>query len=64
MMFPQFHSCSCDVISPLFAYQDDGLHITSWNANILRTTSDIEKPVNDILSYFVRSYIWDQHVFV
>ena len=46
MIFPQFHSCSCDVISPSFAYQDAGLYITSFstlNANILRTRSDIEE---------------------
>ena len=44
--FLSFHSCSCDVISPSFAYQDGALHITSFltlNANILRTTSDIKK---------------------
>ena len=41
-----FHSCSFDVISPSFAYQDGGLHTTSFstlNANILRTRGDIEK---------------------
>ena len=61
----EFHSCSCDVISPSFAYQDGGLYIASFltlNANILRTTSDIKKKVNSVLSYFVRSYVWDQHV--
>ena len=46
MTVPQFHSCGCDVISPSFAYQDGGLHITSFstlNENILRTISDFEK---------------------
>ena len=47
VIFPQFfHSCSCDVISPPFVYQDGGLYITSFsalNANILRTISDTEK---------------------
>ena len=30
MRFPQFQSCSCDVISPLFAYQDGGLFFTNY----------------------------------
>ena len=44
--FASFHFCSCDVISPSFAYQDGGLHVTSFstlNANILRNRRDIEK---------------------
>ena len=39
-------SCSCDVISPSFTYEDGGLHSTSLstlNANVLRTRSDIQK---------------------
>ena len=62
--FLSFHFCSCDVISPSFAYQDGGLHITSFltfNVNILRTRSDIEKRLNGVLSYFVRSYTREQH---
>ena len=64
MIFPQFRSCSCDVILPSFAYQDGGLHITSFltlNGSILRTASDM---VNGVLFYFVRSYVLDQHVFL
>ena len=46
MIFLSFHSCSCDIVSPSFAYQDGGFHITVFstvNANILRTKSSIEK---------------------
>ena len=43
MIFPQFSFCSCDVILPSFAYQDDGLHITisqlwmqiSWEPEVI-----------------------------
>ena len=45
MIFLQFHSCSCDVISPSFTYQDGCLHITSFstlNANVMRTKGGIE----------------------
>ena len=41
--FLSFHSCSCDVILPSFAYQDGGLHITisqlcmqiSWEPEVI-----------------------------
>ena len=46
MIFLSYHTCSCDVISLSFAYQDGGLHITgvsTLNANISRTRGHIEK---------------------
>ena len=46
IVFVSFHSCSSDIISSSFAYQDAGLHVTSvstLNANILRIRLDIEK---------------------
>ena len=46
IIFLSFHACSCDVISPSFAYQDGGFHIVGFltlNANISRTRGHIEK---------------------
>ena len=64
MIFPQLLLLQLWRQSPLFAYQNGCLHIiSSFEFKYLENQRWYWKMINGILSYFIRSYIWGQHVF-